>query len=68
MRIFILIFALMVPAGQRSPADPLQHLPPNIEVPTIYHTWERSRKLLIETQHTYKWLPSMQSIPTVLVP
>lgn len=32
----ILLFALMAPAAQRSPEDPLQHLPPNIEVLTHY--------------------------------
>jgi hypothetical protein len=40
MRSFLLIFALMVPVGQRSPDDPLQHLPANIEVLT--HFGERA--------------------------
>lgn len=40
MRSFLLIFALMVSAGQRSPDDPLQHLPANIEVLT--HFGERA--------------------------
>jgi hypothetical protein len=38
--ISILILALMFPAGQRSPDDPLQHLPPNIEILT--HFGERA--------------------------
>src|SRR5437660_7333512 len=40
MRGLIFIFALMVPAGQRSPADPLEHLPPRIEILT--HFGERA--------------------------
>ena len=40
MRSLILILALMLPVEQRSPADPLQHLPPNIEVLT--HFGERA--------------------------
>ena len=36
MRSLILILALMLPVEQRSPADPLQHLPPNIEVLTYF--------------------------------
>ena len=40
MRSFLLILALMVPAGQRSADDPLQHLPANIEVLT--HFGERA--------------------------
>jgi hypothetical protein len=40
MRGVILILALMVPVGQRLPADPLQHLPPNVEILT--HFGERA--------------------------
>src|SRR4029077_18905972 len=40
MRGLLLILALAAPAGQRSPADPLQHLPANIEVLT--HFGERA--------------------------
>ena len=40
MRTFILIFALMIPLGQRSPENPLEHLPTNIEVLT--HFGERA--------------------------
>ena len=39
MRGLIFIFALMVPAGQRSPADPLEHLPPRIEILTHFGEW-----------------------------
>jgi len=40
MRPLILFLAVMLPASQRSPADPLQHLPANIEVLT--HFGERA--------------------------
>jgi hypothetical protein len=40
MRGFILFLSLMIPAGQRSQADPLEHLPPNIEILT--HFGERA--------------------------
>ena len=40
MRSLVLAVALLFPAGQRSPDDPLQHLPPNIEVLT--HFGERA--------------------------
>jgi hypothetical protein len=40
MRSLFLLLALMVPAAQRSPDDPLQHLPANIEVLT--HFGERA--------------------------
>jgi hypothetical protein len=40
MRSFLLILALLASAGQRSPDDPLQHLPANIEVLT--HFGERA--------------------------
>jgi hypothetical protein len=36
MRSLILILALLFPVGQRSTADPLQHLPPNIDVLTYF--------------------------------
>src|SRR6516162_7112099 len=40
MRALLLLFVLAVPAGQRSPDDPLQHLPSNIEILT--HFGERA--------------------------
>ena len=42
MRTFVVILSscLMLPLGQRSPEDPLQHLPSNIEVLT--HFGERA--------------------------
>jgi hypothetical protein len=40
MHRFILILALTLPTGHRSPADPLQHLPSNIEILT--HFGERA--------------------------
>src|ERR1700751_4211761 len=40
MRALLLLLVLAVPAGQRSPEDPLQHLPSNIEVLT--HFGERA--------------------------
>jgi hypothetical protein len=40
MRAWLLLFALLAPPAQRSADDPLQHLPPNIEVLT--HFGERA--------------------------
>lgn len=40
MRALLLLLVLAVPAGQRSPDDPLQHLPSNIEILT--HFGERA--------------------------
>ena len=40
MRTMVILMALLMPAGQRSPADPLEHLPANIEVLT--HFGERA--------------------------
>jgi hypothetical protein len=40
MRSLLLILTILLPAQQRSPADPLQHLPPNIEILT--HFGERA--------------------------
>ena len=40
MRSLLLILAILLPVEQRSPADPLAHLPPNIEVLT--HFGERA--------------------------
>jgi hypothetical protein len=40
MRSLVILVALLIPAGQRSPADPLEHLPSNIEVLT--HFGERA--------------------------
>jgi hypothetical protein len=40
MRGLLLILAILLPVQQRSPADPLQHLPPNIEILT--HFGERA--------------------------
>lgn len=40
MRYFLFILAFMLPVEQRSPADPLAHLPPNIEILT--HFGERA--------------------------
>src|ERR1700745_184095 len=36
MRSLLPTFAFLAPLGQRSPDDPLQHLPPNIEVLTYF--------------------------------
>ena len=40
MRSLVILLALLIPAEQRSPADPLEHLPANIEVLT--HFGERA--------------------------
>src|SRR5246127_2852754 len=40
LRWLLVLFALLIPPGQRSPDDPLQHLAPNIEVLT--HFGERA--------------------------